>query len=94
MTNKHTHYHSILKDGNEIIDEKKETVTLDPNPLVDYMLAELDLFSYTRKFQVYKNENTEVVCVDGILNDQGYTLTIEVHSCYCVPLNESKEPPF
>lgn len=48
---------------------------------------------YNQNYACYKNDGTEYIRFEATLAD-GYTVTADVFSCYCEPLNEDQDPPF
>ncbi len=95
----HVHVHWFLKDNanGEVHDEKKYVVKL-ANTSIEAVTNEIrDKFAFTEyqlHYAFYKDGATEYIRFEGTLVNGFLQLTIDVFSCYCVPLNENQEPPF
>jgi hypothetical protein len=98
----HIHAHYFVRDNanGEVHDEKKYVVqpaVMNPISVEEVTNQVRDQFAFTEyklSYAFYKDGATEYIRFEGTLVGGLLKLTLDVFSCYCVPLNENQEPPF
>lgn len=93
----HIHTRWSIKDGSEIVAEDKATALKKDFSIENILdgFKKLHAFTeYQQHYAFYKEGDTEYIRFEGTLLEDHLKLTIDVFSCYCVPLNEDQPPPF
>lgn len=95
---KHGHWRMTVKD---LVTGDEETTTkqlprtsFSVEAATDDLTKHYRFVEYEKSYAYYKDGDTEYVRFVGVVAELQLQLTIDVWTCYCVPLNENEEPPF
>lgn len=93
----HMHARWTVKDNRKKTNEENHKTYRMGNFSIESVLDEFKsrfvFIEYQQHYAQYVNEGTEYIRFEATLAE-GYSLTCDVFSCYCEPLNEKQDPPF